>query len=173
MTVDCTVCNGDELSAAGWRVNANFTHTWMLANKRLARSGLPEQDLLSGGVGMGTSISRHTVQGRFGVGRNGIGLQLTGNWRSRTRITAGTADDPNDITFSPLLRLDISAFANLGAVFPSSSLLKDSRVTLGVDNLLDAQQKVRDEEGITPLRYQPYLMDARGRMVSLSLRKMF
>lgn len=164
---------GDELSGAGWRVTANFTHTWMLANKRLARAGLPEQDLLSGGVGLGNSISRHQVQGRFGVGRNGVGIQLTGNWRSRSRITAGTADDPNDITFSSLLRLDISAFANLGTVFPSSPLLKDSRITLGVDNLLDTHQQVRDEDGITPLRYQRYLLDARGRMVSLSLRKMF
>ncbi|HWL64283.1 MAG TPA: hypothetical protein VNQ32_15915 [Steroidobacteraceae bacterium] len=164
---------GDELSGAGWRVNANFTHTWILANKRLARTGLPEQDLLAGGVGLGSSISRHSVQGRFGVGHNGIGMQLAGNWRSRTRITAGTSDDPNDITFSSLLRFDLSAFANLGTVFPSSPLLKDSRVTLGVDNLLDAHQKVRDEDGITPLRYQRYLLDSRGRMVSLSLRKMF
>lgn len=164
---------GDELSGAGWRMTANFTHTVILANKRLAREGLPEQDLLKGGIGLGTSTSRHTVQGRFGLGRNGIGLQLTGNWRSRTRITAGTADDPNDITFSPLLRFDVSAFANLGTVFPGSTLLKDSRITLGVDNLLDAQQKVRDEDGITPLRYQPYLMNALGRTVSLSLRKLF
>lgn len=164
---------GDELSGEGWRLSANFTHTWALTNKRLAREGLPAQDLLSGGVGLGNSLPRHTVQGRFGLGHNGIGAAVTYNWRSRTRITAGTAADPNDITFSPLLRLDLSAFANMGTLFPSSSMLKDSRITLGVDNILDAQQKVRDEDGITPLRYQPYLMNALGRTVSLSLRKMF
>jgi hypothetical protein len=32
---------------------------------------------------------------------------------------------------------------------------------------------VREEDGTTPLRYQPYLLDSMGRVVSLSLRKMF
>jgi hypothetical protein len=164
---------GDELSGTGWRVNANFTHTWQLANKRLARAGLPEQDLLAGGIGTGSSQSRHTVQGRMGVGHNGIGTQLTTNWKSRTRITAGTSVDPNEIVFSPLLRFDLSAFANLGTVFPGTPLLTDTRVTLNVENLLDAKQRVRDESGATPLRYQPYILNALGRTVSLSLRKMF
>lgn len=164
---------GDELSGTGWRLNANFTHTWQLANKRLAREGLPAQDLLAGGIGTGSSQSRHTLQGRAGLGHNGVGAQLTMNWKSRTRITAGTTADPNDIVFSPLLRFDLSAFANLGTVFPGTPLLTDTRLTLNVENLLDAQQKVRDETGVTPLRYQPYLLNALGRTVSLSLRKMF
>jgi outer membrane receptor protein involved in Fe transport len=95
------------------------------------------------------------------------------NWKSRTRIIAGTADDPNTIVFSPLLRFDLSAFANLGTVFPDTPVLANSRVTLSVENLLDAKQRVRDETGSTPLSYQPYLLNALGRTVSLSLRKTF
>ncbi|HUG71870.1 MAG TPA: hypothetical protein VMK82_00465 [Steroidobacteraceae bacterium] len=163
----------DELSGAGWRLNANFTHTWQLENTRLARAGLPAQDLLAGGAGTGSGISRHTVQGRAGLAYNGTGAQLTTNWKSRTRITAGTTADPNDLVFSPLLRLDLSAFANLGTVFPGAPLVAGLRVTLAVENLLDAKQRVRDEDGITPLRYQPYLINALGRTVSLSLRKTF
>jgi outer membrane receptor protein involved in Fe transport len=113
------------------------------------------------------------VQARMGVGHNGIGSQLTTNWRSRTRITAGTAADPNEIVFSPVLRFDLSAFANLGTMFPGTPLLTDTRVTLNVENVLDEKQRVRDETGTTPLRYQPYLLNALGRTVSLSLRKMF
>ena len=51
--------------------------------------------------------------------------------------------------------------------------LSDVRVTLNVQNLLDQKQRVREEDGTTPLRYQPYLLDSLGRVVSLSLRKMF
>jgi hypothetical protein len=164
---------GEDLGGTGWRLNTNFTHTWQLANKRLAREGLPEQDLLAGGVGTGSSQSRHSVMGRVGLAYNGTGMQTVLNWKSRTRITAGTASDPNDIVFSDLLRIDLSAFANLGTVFPGKPLLQNSRVTLTVENALDARQRVRDESGTTPLRYQPYLLDALGRTVSLSLRKTF
>ena len=44
---------------------------------------------------------------------------------------------------------------------------------LSVENLLDAKQRVHDETGATPLRYQPYLINALGRTVSLALRKTF
>src|SRR5690606_2053494 len=115
----------------------------------------------------------HNVQGRLGLAYNGTGMQLTTNWKSRSTITAGTAEDPNEIVFSPLLRLDFSAFANLGTVFPGKPMLANARVTLSVENVLDDLQKVRDETGATPLRYQPYLTDALGRAVSLSLRKLF
>ncbi|MFO7324613.1 MAG: hypothetical protein DIU62_002750 [Pseudomonadota bacterium] len=163
----------NDLEGAGWRLNANFTHTWQLANRRLARAGLPEQDLLSGGAGSGTGQSRHNVQSRVGLAFNGTGLQLTVNWKSRSLITAGTAEDPNDIVFDPLLRIDLNAFTDLGMLFPSAGLLKGSRLTLGVENLFDAKQRVHDQTGATPLRYQPYLLNALGRTISLSLRKAF
>src|SRR5690606_19404623 len=163
----------DGNTGGGWRLNANFTHTVQLANRRLARAGLPEQDLLDGGTGTGNGQSRHDLQSRIGLSRNGIGGQLRVNWKSRARIIAGTADAPNEIEFSPLLRLDLSAFANLDALLPDSAFAKGTRVSLGVENLLDAQQRVRDETGATPLRYQPYLINALGRTVSLSLRKAY
>src|SRR5690606_27775163 len=165
--------SGEDLAGAGWRITANLTHTWQLANTRLAREGLPEQDLLAGGAGTGSGQSRHALQSRIGAAYNGTGLQLNVNWKGRTHITAGTTDAPNDIVFSPLLRLDLSAFANLGTVFPGNTLVKGTRVTLALENLLDAKQRVRDETGATPLRYQPYLISALGRTVSLSLRKAF
>ena len=56
-----------------------------------------------------------------------------------------------------------------------AALGDQARVTLAVDNLLEAKQRVTDETGATPLRYQPYLIQgmAFGRTVSLSLRKSF
>lgn len=163
----------EDAERAGWRLTANFTHTLHLANRRLAREGLPEQDLLAGGTGNGNGQSRHQLRSRIGVAHAGVGMQFNVNWKSRARITAGTASAPNQIVFSPLLRLDLSAFANLEEFLPASALARGMRVSVGVDNLLDARQRVRDSAGATPLRYQPWLLDALGRQVSLTLRKAY
>jgi iron complex outermembrane receptor protein len=170
------ISDGNEdlaLAGAGWRLSGNFTHTWQLSNRRLARAGLPEVDLLSGGVSGYNAQARHNVQGRVGLAHNSSGLQFNVNWNSASHITAGTENSPNDLTFNPLLRLDASAFASLGDVWPGRPLLKGVRLTLNVENLFDAKQRVRDENGLTPLRYQPYLLNPTGRMVGLSVRKTF
>jgi hypothetical protein len=165
---------GDEspdLGGAGWRLSGNFNHTWLLSSRRLARTGLPEVDLLSGGTAGYNAASRHVVQARLGLAHNGTGLQLNTNWRSAARITGGTVSAPNDIQFDAFLRLDVSAFTNLDTVFPGSALAKGMRVSLGVDNILDEKQRVQDANGNTPLRYQAYLLNPAGRVIGISLRK--
>ena len=128
-----------EEDESGWRLNANFTHSVQLANRRLARTGLPEQDLLDGGAGTGNGQSRHTLQSRIGLSHQGIGMQLRANWKSRARITAGTTEDPNRIVFSPLLRVDVSAFANLDSVFEGSPWAEGARLSLiHVEDLANA-----------------------------------
>ncbi len=164
---------GDDLSGAGWRFSANFNHTWQLSYKRRVRDGLPVVNLLSGGTGNGAGQSRHTVQSRIGLAYNGTGMQLNANWKSRTHIIAGTVSAPNDIVFSPFLRFDLQAFANLGTVLPNNKLAQGVRISLNVDNLFDSRQRVQDQNGFTPLRYQPYLLNPLGRVVSLSFRKAF
>ncbi len=161
------------LAGAGWRFSGNFTHTWQLSNKRLARAGLPEVNLLSGGVSGYSAQARHNVQGRLGLAHNSSGLQFNVNWNSASHITAGTENSPNDLTFHPLLRIDGSAFVSLGDAFPGHPLLKGMRLSLNVENLFDAKQRVRDEDGLTPLRYQPYLLNPTGRMIGLSVRKTY
>jgi hypothetical protein len=161
------------LAGAGWRLSGNFTHTWQLSNKRLARAGLPEVNLLAGGVSGYNAQARHNVQGRLGLAHNSSGLQFNVNWNSASHITAGTENSPNDLTFHPLLRIDTSAFVSMGDAFPAHPLLKGVRVSLNVENLFDARQRVRDEDGLTPLRYQPYLLNPTGRMIGLSVRKTY
>lgn len=165
---------GDEasdLGGAGWRVTGNFTHTWLLSSKRLARQGLPQVDLLAGGTAGYNAASRHNVQSRVGLAHDGTGAQFNFSWKSAARVTGGTASNPNNIEFDAFLRVDLSVFRNLDAVFPGNALAKGMRVSLGVDNLLGAKQRVRDRNGITPLRYQPYLLNSSARVVGISLRK--
>jgi hypothetical protein len=159
-----------DLTGAGWRISGNFTHTWLLTSTRLARAGLPEVDLLSGGTAGYNAASRHNVQSRLGMAHNGTGLQLNLNWKSASRISSGTTA-ANDIVFSPFLRMDVSAFTELGNRYPGNPLLKGVRVSLNIDNLLDSKQRVQDQNGDTPLRYQPYLLNPTGRVIGLAVRK--
>ena len=160
-----------DLNGAGWRISGNFTHTWLLTSTRLARAGLPATDLLSGGTAGYNAASRHNVQARLGLAHNGTGLQSNLNWKSASRIGGGTAAAPNEIVFSPFLRVDVSAFTELGSLYPGNTLLKGMRLSLNIDNLLDSMQRVRDQAGGTPLRYQPYLLNPVGRVIGLSFRK--
>jgi iron complex outermembrane recepter protein len=163
----------DSLAGAGWRLNANFTHQWQMAYKRLMRTGLPVVDLLSGGAGFGTPQSRHRVQSTIGLAHNGTGMQLNSNWTSASHLNTGTATAPSRLDFSSTLRFDLQAFTNLGTLYPNNKLLQGVRISLNAENLLDYKQRVKDQNGVTPLRYQPYLINPLGRVVSLSFRKAF
>ena len=164
---------GDTLSGAGWRLNFNFSHQWQIAYKRVLREGLPVVDLLSGGAGFGTPQARHRVQGTLGLAYNGSGMQLNSNWTSSSHLDAGSADAPSRLDFSSLLRFDLQAFTNLDTLLPDHKALKGVRISLNLQNVLDARQSVRDQNGATPLRYQPWLVDPLGRVLSLSFRKAF
>jgi hypothetical protein len=172
-TVVVSSDGGDGLSGAGWRLNANFTHQWQMAYERLMRRGLPRVDLLAGGAGFGTGQWRHRVNGTIGLAYNGTGAQLNSVWSSATHLDTGSASAPNRLDFSDTLYVNLQAFTNLATLYPASKALKGVRISLSVDNVLDFQQKVRDQNGVTPLRYQPYLMNPLGRAVSLSFRKAF
>ena len=161
------------LTGAGWRLSGNFTHTWQLSNKRLARIGLPEVDLLSAGVSGNRAQARHNVQGRIGLAHNSSGMQFNMNWTSASHLSAGTESSPNSLTFPSFLRVNTSAFASLGDMFPAHPIFRGMRLTLNVDNLFDSKQRVRDQNHLTPLSYQPDLLDPTGRVVGLSVRKSF
>ena len=64
-------------------------------------------------------------------------------------------------------------FADLGTLLPGSRILKGARLSLAVSNLLDSKQRVRDGSGLTPVRYQPYLLNPLGRAITIGLRKAF
>jgi len=50
---------------------------------------------------------------------------------------------------------------------------KNTRVTLGINNLFDARQQIVDGSGDVPLRFQPYLVDPTGRFFEIEFRKLF
>ena len=55
----------------------------------------------------------------------------------------------------------------------TSPLTNGARITIGVENIGNSRQTVRNQAGTTPLGYQSIYRDPLGRMVSIELRKVF
>lgn len=156
------------------RFNFSIEHNWILRSVRRAQLGLPEVDLLAGGAtGYGGGLPRHTVRVSANLASRGVGMQLYGTWRSATLIRSADTPSPNDIFFSAQTNVDMRLFADLGTLVPGNGLLKGARLSLSVTNLLDSKQRVRDGNGLTPIRYQPYLLNPLGRVITIGLRKAF
>ncbi|WP_447411907.1 hypothetical protein, partial [Clostridium perfringens] len=71
---------------------------------------------------------------------------------------------------------NLRIFADLQQQLPllkAHPWVRGLRLTLGVDNILDSRQRVRDANGITPISYQPDYLNPLGRTIRLSIRKLF
>lgn len=85
-------------------------------------------------------------------------------------------DAPGDgfLRYSDHATINLSLFADLASnpqLADSIPWLRGSHVTLGVENLFDAHQKVSDRSGEQPAGYDPRRFDPQGRIVRVSLRK--
>jgi hypothetical protein len=87
-----------------------------------------------------------------------------------------TGGQSGGLRFTPLTKINANLFANLGQRFDLVSKypwLRGAQARLSIDNVLNAKQRVRNAAGLVPINYQPDLLDAQGRTVRLSLRKLF
>jgi len=78
--------------------------------------------------------------------------------------------------FGDLATINVRFFANFGRkpdLVRKLPFLKGSRLSLRINNVTNNIQKVRDQSGNVPLRYQPGFVDPRGRFVEVSFRKVF
>lgn len=158
----------------GVRLNLEVTHDRVLSAYRQARASLPEVNLLRGGaLGYGGGLVRDTVNANLAIASRGVGLQVNGQYRGESYVAAGTAAAPERLTFAERTLVNLRLFANLGPVLPEAGWAKSMRVSVQVTNVADSRQRVRDEAGATPLRYQPFLIDPVGRSITFSLRKAF
>lgn len=128
-----------------------------------------------GGGGLG-GTPRHQVQVQAGFSQSGLGLRLNGDWQSATRVDGIDGFPTSQLRFGSLSTVDLRLFADLGQrpkLVEAVPFLRGARVTLGISNLFDARQEVRDGTGATPLAYNRFYLDPVGRSFQLSLRKLF
>lgn len=156
----------------GGRLQFSLFHTWAVRDEVRIAEGLPTLDFLSGDVIEGGLRPRHRLEVDTGYFNNGLGARLSGNWQSGGEVGSGTSE----LRFNSLAKFNLNLFANLGERFElveKHPWLRGTQVRLGVQNILDARQRVRDAAGGLPGSYQPDLLDPQGRTLSLSLRKLF
>jgi outer membrane receptor protein involved in Fe transport len=133
-------------------------------------------NLLDGDALSGGGVARHSLQLEGGGFYRGFGLRLNGTYTGGTHVDASGLPGSTRLDFAPIATFNLRMFADLGRkpkLVSAIPFFKGARFSVGVDNLFDAQQRVTDGTGATPLRYQPGYLDARGRVISVEFRKQF
>jgi iron complex outermembrane recepter protein len=158
------------------RVEFSLFDTWYLRDVTLIRNGIPELDLLDGAPSDVTGGQpRHKIEFHTLVHRNGIGVLLAVAWRSPTVVGSGDPAAPDPIYFSSLGTADLRVFLDLGRqpVLQDHAWAKGARLALAVTNLFDHRQSVHDADGVTPTAFEPGYLDPTGRVLMLTIRKVF
>lgn len=155
-------------------LQVSLQQTVTLSSTLLIRAGLPPIDLLAGGAtGVGGGEQRNFVTANATIARGATGLRLSATYRGATDLQTGTLTAPDHLTFAPIYKADLRAFADLALVFPRSTAAKGGRLSLIAENLFNARQRVTNAAGLTPSAYQPAYRDPVGRTIQIELRKQF
>jgi hypothetical protein len=158
------------------RVEVSLFDTWYLHDTTLIRSGIPLLDLLDGAPSdIAGGQPRHKIEFRTLVFENGVGGVLSAAWRSPTVVGSGDPSAPDPIFFSSLATADIRLFADFERMplTQNRAWAHGARFSLAVSNLFDRRQSVHDAGGMTPLAFEPGYLDPPGRVVAITLRKVF
>lgn len=158
------------------RWNASLYHTVQFYDRVTVAPGGPVLDLLRGDALSGGGVARHSLEFEGGAFYRGIGLRLNGKWSAPTRVRASGVPGSSDLRFGSVARLDMRMFIDLGqrqGLVKAVPFFKGTRLAFEVDNIFDQRQRVTDANGVVPIGYQPDLIDPRGRVIGLELRKQF
>jgi len=158
------------------RIELSLFDTWYLRDVTLIRPGIPELNLLDGAPSDVTGGQpRHKIEFHTLYHRDGVGVLLAVAWRSPTVVGSGDPAAPDPIYFSSLGTADLRVFLDLGHLpwMRGASWAQGARASLAVTNLFDRRQTVRDADGATPTAFDPGFLDPLGRVLALSIRKVF
>ncbi len=164
---------------AASRLTLGVYHTVTLVDEILTTEGGPVLDLLGGSaIGLRGGTPRHRVEFQATAFKKGLGARVSVNWQSATRVdgAAAVGGNASDLDFSSLATVNVSLFSNLDVQFAQvkgTEWLKGTRLSLGITNLFNQRLQVRDLERLTPINFQPAFIDPFGRLLTLSVRKLF
>ena len=152
------------------RFAASVFHTWRFRNDIRTVAGGPILDLLDGAaVGPRGGVPRHLIEGNARITRGALGAFVSGSWQADSLVRGVSGD----LIYADRPRLNASLFLNLGQLGSASSLpawLRAGRLTLSVENALDARLQVRDAAGQTPFAFHPAYLDPQGRTLRIGFR---
>ena len=151
---------------------AFLTATARLSDRLTLRQGQGELDLLDGETLDGTTgRPRYEVMGNIGGSIGAFRLGTYANWRPATRIRSPLP--AADLRFSGLAFVGLYAQVEAEKLTPRTPWAKRMTFQFDVQNLLNDRVDVRDRTGTVPYRFQPSFLDPYGRIVRLSVRKLF
>lgn len=157
------------------RWNLSIFHTVRFQQSVQIAAGGQVLDLLDGQA-LDGSVARHAIEMEGGGFYRGFGLRFNGTYTGGSRIDASGLPGSTTLRFAPIATFDMRLFADLGRkakLVEKVPFLKGSRVSFSVENLFNAQQRVTDDSGAVPLRYQPGYLDSRGTVFEVEFRKQF
>lgn len=157
------------------RWNLSIFHTVRFQQSVQIAPGGQVLNLLDGEA-ISSGVARHSIQMEGGGFYRGFGLRLSGDYTGGSRIDASGLPGSTTLSFAPIATFNLRLFADLGRkanLVEKVPFLKGSRLSLSVDNLFNAQQRVTDGTGAVPLRYQPGYLDPQGRVFEIEFRKQF
>jgi hypothetical protein len=158
------------------RLFVSVYHNWYLQDEVTLRGGRAGLDLLNGeAIDFQGGRRRHEIELQAGAFKGGLGARVTTTWRSSTEIR-GLGDAARGLRFGDLATVNFYLFLNLAERFGGTRApgwMKGARATIGVTNLFNARPLVRDGSGTAPLSYQPAYLDPLGRLLNVTLRKVF
>jgi hypothetical protein len=131
----------------------------------------PELDVLHGDTVTGGSTAQVYGYIYGGVNHRGNGVTMDAWYGGRGRVRSSEA--AADLVYKPIFKLNFGAYVVLDTFIKQDAWARKFQVKVEVTNLTNAIQRVRDRSGAVPNRLQPAFLDAQGRSVKLTLRKLF
>ena len=151
-------------------------HTVQFTGRVTIAPGGPVLDLLGGDSLSAAGTPRHSLEFNGGLFYKGLGMFTQGTWSAPTRVAGSGLPGSSDLRFGSVTNVNMFLFLDLSARpkwVRQVPFLKGMRVGIRVENLFDSHQRVTDGSGQVPQSYQPDYLDPRGRVIGVSLRKVF
>ncbi len=146
--------------------------TARLDDRLVLRPGQPELDLLDGDTLDGSGgRSRYEAQGNLGGSYGPVQGGFYAQWQGPTRIRSDIA--ASDLRFSAKMFVGLYSTIDAARLAPRAGWAKKMTFQLNVQNIFNDRIAVRDRNGTVPYRFQPAFLDPYGRIVRLSVRKLF
>jgi iron complex outermembrane receptor protein len=148
------------------------TITARIDDRLVLRPGQPELDLLGGDTLDGTGgRPRYEAQGNLGGSLGPVQGGFYAQWQGPTRIRSDIAT--SDLRFSAKSFVGLYTTIDAARLAPRAAWTKKVTFQLNVQNIFNDRIAVRDRNGIVPYRFQPAFLDPYGRIVRLTVRKLF
>ncbi len=151
----------------------SLTEQVYLQDQLLVQAGGPLLDKLNGAPG---AVPRTQLTAQGGFTLHHLGAHIDASWKSAYFADGASGDPQAFLRFADVPIINLKVFAELGkmpGLVRQWPILSGTRVEANVTNLSDERQNVVNGDGLVPTAYQPAFQDPRGRVITLSFRKVF